>query len=308
MSIHLYFSLIPEALIASMLTPEQFGQYYATGFKFKSKGQALFFEVDPAFRHPYFDIDGCYKRCKAKPDGSPKNSVYVSMYRVLEHLSVAAIGKLYLTTAMGATLGLNAARRCRPTRRELHMYQTLAPKNSLVVSSLAPSVYYADITTKPSHSSRSRACVSLNSSWGGWRPTLKAARKVTCPTPSCSTCAKRCSRSPTRTNPTSWCTACTRSSSPTGWSRTASTWASADEVSQLSASPIPVSWMANSALLSVSVLPYRTFPTRFNWPAAENAAALVKENGNEGVIDRGRRRIRIDGRQVDPGPGRVRSR
>ena len=45
MSIHLYFSLIPEALIASMLTPEQFGQYYATGHKFKSKGQALFFDT-----------------------------------------------------------------------------------------------------------------------------------------------------------------------------------------------------------------------------------------------------------------------
>ena len=37
MSIHLYFSLIPEALIASMLPPEEFGQYYVTGHKFKSK-------------------------------------------------------------------------------------------------------------------------------------------------------------------------------------------------------------------------------------------------------------------------------
>lgn len=42
MTIHLYFSLIPEALIASMLPPEQFGQYYATGHKYKSKGQAIF--------------------------------------------------------------------------------------------------------------------------------------------------------------------------------------------------------------------------------------------------------------------------
>ena len=47
MTVHLYFSLIPEALIASMLPPEQFGQYYATGHKYKSKGQAIFFEVDP---------------------------------------------------------------------------------------------------------------------------------------------------------------------------------------------------------------------------------------------------------------------
>ena len=41
MSIHLYYSLIPEALIASMLPPEKFGQYYATGHKFKSKGLSL---------------------------------------------------------------------------------------------------------------------------------------------------------------------------------------------------------------------------------------------------------------------------
>ena len=43
MTVHLYFSLIPEALIASNLGPEQFGQYYATGHKYKSKGQAIFF-------------------------------------------------------------------------------------------------------------------------------------------------------------------------------------------------------------------------------------------------------------------------
>ena len=32
---HLYFSLIPEALIASQLPPEKFGQYYATGYGYK---------------------------------------------------------------------------------------------------------------------------------------------------------------------------------------------------------------------------------------------------------------------------------
>jgi hypothetical protein len=152
MSIHLYFSLIPEALIASMLTPEQFGQYYATGHKFKSKGQAVFFEVDPAYRHPYFDIEGCYARCHSRADGSPKNSVYVSMYRVLEHLTPKALGKLYLTTAMGSTLGLDRADAMPPSKRGLHMYQDLSPINSLVVSVLDPAGYYADVTTKPSHS------------------------------------------------------------------------------------------------------------------------------------------------------------
>jgi hypothetical protein len=150
MSIHLYFSLIPEALIASMLPPEKFGQYYATGHKFKSKGQAMFFEIDPSFRHEYFDIDGAFAKCVAKRDGSPKNSVYISMYRVLEHLSVSALGTLYLTTTTGATLGLNRSGSLPAFGQELHLYQDLAPINSLVVSLLDPASFYADVTTQPS--------------------------------------------------------------------------------------------------------------------------------------------------------------
>ena len=149
MAVHLYFSLIPEALIASMLPPEQFGQYYATGHKFKSKGQALFFEIDPSYRHPYFDIDGAFAKCVTKPDGSPKSSVYVSMYRVMEHLTMASLGKLYLTTAMGATLGLSRGPVPAPVP-ELHMYQDLTPINSLVVSRLDPAFFCADVTSTPS--------------------------------------------------------------------------------------------------------------------------------------------------------------
>ena len=107
MTIHLYFSLIPEALIASMLGPEEFGQYYSTGHRYKSKGQAIFFEVDPNFRHEFFNIDEGFERCTPHPDGTPKNSVYISVYRVLEHIPVSALGKLYLSTAYGQTLGLS---------------------------------------------------------------------------------------------------------------------------------------------------------------------------------------------------------
>lgn len=42
MAIHLYLSLLPEALIASMLSPEDFGTYYAVGSAKKSRGQAMF--------------------------------------------------------------------------------------------------------------------------------------------------------------------------------------------------------------------------------------------------------------------------
>jgi hypothetical protein len=149
MKTHLYFSLLPEALIASNLTPHQFGQYYATGHRFKSKGQAIFFEVDPAFRHAAFNIDEALKICVPHPDGSPKNSVYVSMYRVLEHIPVSALGKLYLGTAYGHTLGLSRAGSLPQDEAGLHLYHDLAPVNSLVVSAQSPRAYYSGITSTP---------------------------------------------------------------------------------------------------------------------------------------------------------------
>ena len=74
------------------------------------------------------------------------------MYRVMEHLSLAAIGRLYLTTTNGATLELSRGSRLPEPEKELHMYQDLTPINSMVVSVLDPAAYYADVTVKPSHS------------------------------------------------------------------------------------------------------------------------------------------------------------
>lgn len=149
MDVHLYFSLIPEALIVSHLAPEKFGQYYATGSNYKSRGQCLFFEVDPSLRNDYFDLETAMARCVPAANGGPKHSVYVSVYRVLEHLPIAALGKLYLTTAYGHTLGLARGELPPPTAHALHLYQDLVPANSLVVSNLNPSAYYASVTTEP---------------------------------------------------------------------------------------------------------------------------------------------------------------
>jgi hypothetical protein len=149
MTVHLYLSLIPEALIASMLPPEDFGQYYATGHQYKSKGQAMFFEIDSSFRHEFFDIDGAVARCVSHPDGQPKNSVYVATYRVLEHVPVSAIGRLHLSTAYGQTLALSRQESIPTAPASLHLYQDLAPVNSLIVSTLDPAAHYASVTAKP---------------------------------------------------------------------------------------------------------------------------------------------------------------
>jgi hypothetical protein len=54
MNHHLYLTLIPEALIASMLTPEEFASYYAIGEHDKPNGQVVFIEIDPSFRSETF--------------------------------------------------------------------------------------------------------------------------------------------------------------------------------------------------------------------------------------------------------------
>lgn len=150
MEAHLYLSLIPEALIASQLTPEQFGQYYATGHARRSKGKAIFFDIDPGFRSDYFALDAAMAQLAPHPDGRPKNSLYVSTYRVVEHVPVGALGTLYLTTDHGATLGLQRSADGPAGNDGLHLYKELAPVSSLVASSLPPEQFYQSITVRPS--------------------------------------------------------------------------------------------------------------------------------------------------------------
>ncbi|MEA4812955.1 MAG: hypothetical protein VB108_10360 [Anaerolineaceae bacterium] len=149
MSTHLYLSLLPEALIFSQLDPDEFGAYYAVGSEKKSRGPAMFLELDPSFRHPYFHLDEALARCKPHEDGSPKASIYVSVYRVLEHTDLDALLKLYLTTADGRTLGLSAEEYQQTHENGLHLYQEIAPVTPLVVSRLDPVGFYDLIVKNP---------------------------------------------------------------------------------------------------------------------------------------------------------------
>jgi hypothetical protein len=148
-TVHLYLSLIPEALIASMLSPEEFGSYYAVGSKKKSSGQAIFFEVNPDFRSKYFSVQEGISRCVPHEDGAPKSSIYISVYRVIEHVPVSELGKLYLVTQDGRTLGLDHSEDY-PTREEgLHLYKEIAPVSPLIASRLNPVDFYDLIVRNP---------------------------------------------------------------------------------------------------------------------------------------------------------------
>lgn len=149
MTVHLYLSLVPEALIASMLSPEEFGNYYAVGTKKKSSGQAMFFEVDPDFRSKYFRIKEGISRCVPHDDGTPKASIYISVYRVLEHVPLEALGKFYLVTQDGRILGLESTQDVPMMDDGLHLYKEIAPVTPVIASRLNPLEFYDLIVKNP---------------------------------------------------------------------------------------------------------------------------------------------------------------
>jgi hypothetical protein len=148
MSKFIYLTATPEALIASMLPPAEFGSYLSTGTKKRNRGQAILFEVDLGLIEKLIDIDSLNKRCVAKADGKPKNSVYLSVYKALEMIPLAALKNLYLTTENGFTLELKKASydTSKEVLGKLHLFQELCPVTPLVASELTPSAFLKRLT------------------------------------------------------------------------------------------------------------------------------------------------------------------
>lgn len=148
MSKYIYLTCNPEALVASMLSPEGFGHYLSTGTKKRNKGQTIFFEVDLPQIESIIDMDSLNRRCVAKEDGSPKSSVYLSVYRVLEKVPTQALKSLYLTTDHGSVLELKKAvyDKSKESPNALHLYQELCPVTPLVVSDMTQSAFLKKLT------------------------------------------------------------------------------------------------------------------------------------------------------------------
>jgi hypothetical protein len=143
---YLYLSLLPEALIASMLPPDQFGSYLAVGTKKRTRGQAMFFEVDINFNSDYFDLDKLEELCIPHDDGSPKRSKYFSIYRVLEHIPLDKLKNLYLATDDGRVLELKRGEYTEKHDSKLRLYQQICPVNPRIASSLNPKEFINFIT------------------------------------------------------------------------------------------------------------------------------------------------------------------
>ena len=128
-----------EALIASHLDPESFGNYMAVGTKKLTRGGLIFFEIDRGLHSDFFRLHDIEQRCLPHPDGRPKRSKYISIYRALENIDLAFVKKLFLVTADGRTLGLDpvSSQEWNDPAGE-YLYQELCPVHPLIVSTLAP--------------------------------------------------------------------------------------------------------------------------------------------------------------------------
>lgn len=148
MSKFIYLTATPEALIASMLPPAEFGSYLSTGTKKRNKGQVIFFEVDLGQIEKLIDMESLNKRCVAKEDGKPKSSVYLSVYKTLEMIPLSALKSLYLTADNGTLLELRKTsyNSSLEDPGKLHLFQELCPVTPLVASGLTPSAFVKKLT------------------------------------------------------------------------------------------------------------------------------------------------------------------
>jgi hypothetical protein len=147
MSTHYYLSIFPqEALVASQLEPEQFGQYMATGSKNGSYEKIIFIEIEGGFGD-YFDWKHAEAKCVRHEDGAPKHSLWLSAYRTLEHVPLDRLRNLYLVTNDGRSLPIEPRTYdAGESGRPYWVYQELCPIKPLVVSAYDPIAFSKHMT------------------------------------------------------------------------------------------------------------------------------------------------------------------
>lgn len=151
---YLYLSLMPEALIASHLSPEQYGAYLAVGASKRSRGQALFFKLTDAYAETQLHALGVDPALGRPSPSLQRRSYYLSIYRVLEQTPLEALETLHLVTEDGRCLTLKPDTYLRPSFSRFYLYQEFCPATPRIVSLLAPDEFGAHITDP-----RQRVCL-----------------------------------------------------------------------------------------------------------------------------------------------------
>jgi hypothetical protein len=130
-----------------MLSPIEFGNYLAVGTEKRTRGQAMFFEVDQELAKDVISQEYIEERCVPKENGDPKSSVYLSIYRVLETIPLNALKNFYLVTDDGKVLELEKAEYdLKKEEIGLHLYQELCPVTPRIASVLPPSKFSSLVT------------------------------------------------------------------------------------------------------------------------------------------------------------------
>jgi len=144
---YLYMTAFPEALVASMLPPEDFCKYLAVGTEKRAHEHAILFQISSDLKSDYFRLSEIPKKCMPHPDGSPKHSLYISIYRVMEHIPLEAFQGLFLVTKDGMVLQLNPAEYSdQGAEGEIHLYEEICPVTPTIASKLGPRDFCRFIT------------------------------------------------------------------------------------------------------------------------------------------------------------------
>lgn len=145
MNAYYYLVATPESLIASHLSPHEFGNYLSVGTQKQIHGQNIFFELNPD-RLKHLPNKYIEEKLVPYPNGEPKRSVYCSIYRVLENTPLAALKNLYLATDDGKVLELQSSEYTEIESDESHLYQQFSPVTTRVVSKLLPNEFVRFLT------------------------------------------------------------------------------------------------------------------------------------------------------------------
>lgn len=146
MKAYLYLSLIPEALIASHLSPEEYGSYLAIGTRRRSRGQAVFFKLSDSYASHKLAELGVDPGLERRLPQAPRRSCYLSIYRVLEQTPLDALESLHLVTSDGRVLTLRPTAFSEDASPRYHLYQEFCPATPRIVSKLNPKQLGAHIT------------------------------------------------------------------------------------------------------------------------------------------------------------------
>jgi hypothetical protein len=143
---YLYLSLVPESLIASHLSPEEFGSYISVGSQKRSRGQAIYFKLTDAYTETQLKklgLDSNLGRTVGEP---PRRSAYLNIYRVLEQTPLDALESIHLTTDDGRVLHLKPGIHQPDLAPRFHLYQEFCPVSPRVISTLEPKAFAQEIT------------------------------------------------------------------------------------------------------------------------------------------------------------------